>query len=94
MRCTGSGVWKGHECVIVSAARRLSPQEVRAFDVRAAVTRRLAHPHVLALFHHDVKLLSRPAPGVRCAYNLYLVKVCGYCHLWPNNSSVFIRTRD
>lgn len=54
---------------------RHTPQEVRAFDARAAVTRNLVHPNVLALHHHDVKLLTKPSAGVRGAYTFYLVKV-------------------
>lgn len=61
--------------MISCTTARHTPQEVRAFDTRAAVSRQLRHPNVLALHHHDVKLLTKPSAGVRGAYTLYLVKV-------------------
>ena len=70
-----AGVWRGLEVAIACSTGRYTPQEVRSFHSRASVAQRLLHPNVLPLFHHDVKIVLKPHPGVRGDYKLYLVKV-------------------
>eukprot|EP00892_Ulva_mutabilis_P012781 jgi/Ulvmu1/9876/UM057_0031.1 len=68
------GVWRGLEAAISSSTGSFTAQEVRAFVARAALARQLIHPHVLPLFHHDVKMLSKPRAGARGDYKFYFVR--------------------